>query len=495
MAYLLLIDDDPALIREQVQLAFPAPNHRVVVVETGAAGIASVRSAPPDAILLDLRLPDQSGLEVHEAIRAIDARIPVIFVTMTKTADAAIEAMKQGAFDYLPKPLDLAQMRRVVGEALEVAARMRSPVVLAETAHQVDADGAIFGSCAAMLETYKAIGRVAAQDVTVLVTGESGTGKELVARAIYQYSARAKAPFFALNCAAIPDTLLESELFGHEKGAFTGADRRRIGRFEQCNGGTILLDEIGDMPLALQPKILRLLQSQTFERVGGSDTIRTDVRVIAASHRDLKARVAEEKFRADLYYRLAVFTIPLPSLRERGDDLLMLVRHYLLRFSRELGRDVNEISAEAFELLRNYSWPGNVRELQSVLKQALLHASGAVLLPAFLPKLGTGEGAPAVDESSSGLDLAAFIKPRLMPETNNLYAETHDQVDRLLFTLALGYTRGNQRDAARLLGISRQTIRAKMRALGIQVTHSVEASDEEPAAASIPPAHSSHDCD
>ncbi len=492
MAHLLLIDDDPALIREQVQLAFPAPQHRVVVAETGAAGIASVRSEPPDAILLDLRLPDQSGLEVHEAIRAIDARIPVIFVTMSKTADAAIEAMKQGAFDYLPKPLDLEQMRRVVGEALEVAARMRSPVVLAQTLQNHDADGALFGSCPAMLETYKAIGRVAAQDVTVLITGESGTGKELVARAIYQHSARSKAPFFALNCAAIPDNLLESELFGHEKGAFTGADRRRIGRFEQCNGGTILLDEIGDMPIALQPKILRLLQSQTFERVGGSETIRTDVRVIAASHRDLKARIGEEKFRADLYYRLAVFTIPLPSLRERGDDLMLLVRHYLLRFSRLLGREVNEISAEAFEQLRAYSWPGNIRELQSVLKQALLHASGTVLLPAFLPRLsGPEEPAPLAD----GLDLAAFIRPLLSAEMKNLYAETHDQVDRLLFTMTLGYTRGNQRDAARLLGISRQTMRVKMRALGIQVTHSVEANDDEPSPGSIPPAQASHDSD
>ena len=495
MAHLLLIDDDPALIREQVQLAFPAPEHRVVVAETGAAGIASVRSAPPDAILLDLRLPDQSGLEVHEAIRSIDARIPVIFVTMTKTADAAIEAMKQGAFDYLPKPLDLEQMRRVVNEALEVAARMRSPVVLAQTPQDLDAEGAIFGSCAAMLETYKAIGRVAAQDVTVLITGESGTGKELVARAIYQHSARSKAPFFALNCAAIPEHLLESELFGHEKGAFTGADRRRIGRFEQCNGGTILLDEIGDMPIALQPKILRLLQAQTFERVGGSETIRTDVRVIAASHRDLKARITEEKFRADLYYRLAVFTIPLPSLRERGDDLLMLVRHYLLLFSRQLKREVNEISAEAFEQLRNYAWPGNIRELQSVLKQALLHASGTVLLPAFLPKLAVTEPLSTLDEPTLGLDLAAFIRPLLTPEMKTLYAETYDQVDRLLFTMVLRHTQGNQRDAARLLGISRQTMRVKMRALGIQVTQSVGANEDEPSPASIPPAHPSHDTD
>ena len=316
---------------------------------------------------------------------------------MAKTADAAIEAMKQGAYDYLFKPLDLHQLRRVVGEALEVARRMREPAVVAETAPDPDVDGAIVGSCPAMREVYKAIGRVAAQNVPVLITGESGTGKELVARAIYQHGPRAKAPFLALNCAAIPEQLLESELFGHEKGAFTGADRRRIGKFEQCHGGTLFLDEIGDMPLALQAKILRLLQEQSFERVGGNETVQTDVRLIAATHRDLKAWSAEGKFRPDLYYRLGVFTIHLPPLRERGDDLPLLVRHYLRRFSRELGREVREVAPEALERLRNYSWPGNIRELQSVLKQALLQASGTILLPAFLPDLagGPGESGPA----------------------------------------------------------------------------------------------------
>src|SRR5437762_4478776 len=281
MAHLLLIDDDPVLIPEQVRQVFPAPKHRVQVAGTGAEGIRLAAAGPPDVVLLDLRLPDQSGLEVYQAIRAIDARIPVIFVTMAKGADAAIEAMKQGAYDYLFKPLDLAQLRRVVGEAVEVARRMRDPAVVAESAPDADVDGAIVGSCPAMREVYKAIGRVAAQSVPVLITGESGTGKELIARAIYQHGPRAKAPFLALNCAAIPENLLESEVFGHEKGAFTGADRRRIGRFEQCNGGTLFLDEIGDMPLALQAKMLRLLQEQKFERVGGNETIQTDVRVIA----------------------------------------------------------------------------------------------------------------------------------------------------------------------------------------------------------------------
>jgi two-component system nitrogen regulation response regulator GlnG len=289
-------------------------------------------------------------------------------------------------------------LRRVVGEALEVARRMRQPAAVAElggTAPDPEMDGAIVGSCPAMSEVYKAIGWVAAQDVPVLVTGESGTGKELVARAVYQHGPRAKAPFLALNCAAIPETLLESELFGHEKGAFTGADRRRIGKFEQCHGGTLLLDEIGDMPLALQAKILRVLQEQAFERVGGNETVRTDVRLIAATHRDLKAWSDEGRFRPDLYYRLSVFTIHLPPLRERGGDLPMLVRHYLRRFSRELGREVRKVAPEAMERLCGYFWPGNIRQLQSVLKQALLQASGPVLLPSFLPEPLEGPSEPA----------------------------------------------------------------------------------------------------
>src|SRR6267378_1486959 len=387
MAHLLLIDDDADLIPQQVRQSFPAPSHKVEVAATGKAGLERVRTHPPDVILLDLRLPDQSGLDVFQDIRNFDARIPVVFVTTTKTADTAIEAMKQGAFDYLFKPLDLGQVRKVVGEAVEVSKRMRAPAVVTETSPDPDVDGAILGGCPAMGEVYKAIGRVAGQDVTVLIAGETGTGKELIARAIYQHSARAKAPFMALNCAAIPENLLESELFGHEKGAFTGADRRRIGKFEQCNRGTILLDEIGDMPLALQAKILRLLQEQSFERVGGNETVRTDVRHIAATHRDLTAWSAEGKFRPDLYYRLGVFTIHLPPLRERGDDLPVLVQHYLRRFSRELGREVREVAPEVLERLRAYSWPGNVRELQSVLKQALLQARGATLLPTFLPAL------------------------------------------------------------------------------------------------------------
>src|ERR1700758_2009757 len=388
MATLLLIDDDPDLLRDRVTHVLPAPAHRVEVAQTGAEGLEQVAAACPDVILLDLRLPDQSGLDVLRQLRQIDARIPVVLVTVARSADSAIEAMRQGAYDYLLKPLDLQKLDRVIGEALKVVRLMREPAVIARTLPDDDQPGeAIVGSCPAMQEVYKAIGRVADQRFPVLITGESGTGKELVARAIYQHGPRAKAPFLALNCAAIPETLLESELFGHEQGAFTGAERRRIGRFEQANGGTLLLDEIGDMPLPAQAKLLRVLQEQAFERLGGGETIRTDVRLIAATHRDLKAWSDEGKFRLDLYYRLGVFTIHLPPLRARGDDLALLIQLHLRRVSRDLGREVREVAVEALERLCAYSWPGNLRELQSVLKQAILRAHGPVLLPDFLPEL------------------------------------------------------------------------------------------------------------
>src|SRR5262245_7283556 len=478
MAHLLLIDDDPALIPEQVRQAFPAPRHRVEVAPTGAEGLRRTGAGTPDVILLDLRLPDQSGLEVYQQIRKIDARIPVIFVTLAKSADAAIEAMKQGAYDYLFKPLDLHQLRRVVGEALEVARRMRQPAVVAETAPDPDVDGAIVGSCPAMREVYKAVGRVAAQEVPVLITGESGTGKELVARAVYQHGPRAQAPFLALNCAAIPENLLESELFGHEKGAFTGADRKRIGRFEQCNGGTLFLDEIGDMPLALQAKILRVLQEQTFERVGGSETITTDVRIISATHRDLKTLSADGRFRPDLYYRLGVFTIHLPPLRERGADLPVLIQHFLRRFNRELNREVREVSPEALAKLQAYSWPGNIRELQSVLKQALLGATGGVLLPTMLPELTTEPPTTGSETPTGRSGLDEFIRRRLAEGSETLHDDAHRELDRTLLPLVMEHTRGNQFQAAKILGVARQTLRRRLRELHI-TPHFTDGTEED----------------
>ncbi|MEA2589509.1 MAG: hypothetical protein QOH66_2436 [Actinomycetota bacterium] len=322
---------------------------------------------------------------------------------------------------------------------------------------------------------------MAGQDVPVLITGESGTGKELVARAIYQHGARAQAPFLPINCAAIPEALLESELFGHEKGAFTGADRRRIGKFEQCSGGTLFLDEVGDMAQATQAKVLRLLQEQSFERVGGSETIRTDVRLIAATHRDLEAFAAEGKYRPDLYYRLSVFTIHLPPLRERGDDLPMLVDRYVRRFDRELGREIREVSPEAMRLLRSYSWPGNIRELQSVLKRALLRATGRVLIPEFLPESlrEPRDPAPPTPEAAEALvRLESYIQDRLRDGGDDVYQEVHLQLDRFFLPLVLRATEGNQLQAARILGISRQTLRQRIRELGLTITRTIEGGED-----------------
>jgi two-component system nitrogen regulation response regulator GlnG len=481
MARLLIIDDNPALVLDQVNHVFGAAGHEIAVARTGGDGVRQALDRTPDAVLLDLRLPDLQGMEVYQRIREADARIPVIFITAASDADSAIEAMRRGAFDYLFKPIDLQQLRSVVGQALELTRLIREPAVVAEMPPAEDRGDAVIGRCPAMREVYKAIGRVAAQDVTVLITGESGTGKELVARAIYQHSARAKGPFLAINCAAIPDQLLESELFGHEKGAFTGADRRRIGKFEQCTGGTLFLDEIGDMSLVTQAKVLRLLQDQSFERVGGNETVRTDVRLIAATHRDLESWSKEGKYRPDLFYRLSVFTIRLPPLRDRGDDLPMLVNHYVRRFNRELAREIREVTPEAMGRLRDYPWPGNIRELQSVLKQAMLRAAGPVLVPAFLPEqlLGSLDATAMAETSEVSSRLEAHIRQRLELGSENLYQDAHQQLDRFLLPLVLRSTDGNQLQAARVLGIARQTLRFKIRELGLIITKSVHEDGDE----------------
>jgi two-component system nitrogen regulation response regulator GlnG len=423
-----------------------------------------------------VRLPDRTGLEVLRELRALDARCPVVFITGQGTTDTAIEAMKLGAFDYLLKPLELSLLRAVLDRAFAISRLMRVPaVVAADVPADDDRADAIVGRCPAMQEVYKAIGRVAARDVTVLITGESGTGKELVARALYQHGSRAEKPFLAINCAAIPETLLESELFGHEKGAFTGADRRRIGKFEQCDGGTLFLDEVGDMAPALQAKMLRVLQDQRFERLGGAETVRADVRVLAATNHDLEAEVSAGRFRQDLFYRLGVFTIHLPPLRERGDDLPLLVRHYVRRFGRELGKDVREVAPEALAALRDYPWPGNVRELQSVLKQALLRATGPVLLPDFLPPaLGHhAEAAPAPGAESPDVSLDELIEERLRAGQGDLYEEAVRWLERRLLTRVLRHTGGNQVRAAKVLGINRGSVRAKARDLGIRIDRTV----------------------
>ncbi len=484
LPYLLLIDDDLDILPDQIRHVFPAPEFRVEHAASGGDGIECVRRDPPDVVLLDLRLPDLSGFEVFRRIREIDARIPIIFVTVARSAGDAIEMMKQGAYDYLLKPLDLERLEKVVDEADRIARLMRVPARLMDETDEEDLSGdSIIGFCPAMQEVYKVIGRVVPYDLPVLISGESGTGKELIARAIYQHGKRSGSSFLALNCAAIPETLLESELFGHEKGAFTGADRRRVGKFEQCNGGTLFLDEIGDMPLATQAKVLRVVQEKEFVRVGGDEIIRTDVRLIAATHRDLKQWSNEGKFRPDLYHRIGVYTIDLPPLRARGDDLAVLVRHYLRRFGQEFGRDMVEISPEAMDRLKEYSWPGNIRELQNVLQQTLLRMPGRNLLPEFLPELVKeptliDPGGTAARLPLRGPDLEAFIRRNLAAGKKSLLEETHQWVERILLPMVLEHTRGNRSQAAEILGIARQTLRSKLRELGVTVQSNVDLGED-----------------
>jgi nitrogen regulation protein NR(I) len=488
MPMLLVVDDEPSILTA-FRRAFRDEPLEVRTAETASEGLDLAQQHRPDVIILDVQLPDMSGLEALGRLRELDARSPVIFITGKSTTDTAIEAMKLGAYEYLLKPLELAQLRQVIGRALAISRLMHVPAVVADTDVPDDRTDAIIGRCPAMQKVYKDIGRVAGQDVTVLIDGESGTGKELVARAIYQHSRRATGPFLAINCAAIPEGLLESELFGHERGAFTGADHRRIGKFEQCSGGTLLLDEVADMSPLTQSKMLRLLQEQQFERLGGNETIQANVRILAASNRNLEELVAQGRFRQDLYYRLSVFTIRLPPLRERGEDLALLIQHYLRRFNRELGKEVQVIEPAALELLQRYPWPGNVRELQSILKQALLHATGSILVPEFLPgSLGKKGGdsrvydVPASSNLSEGTGgfaaLDGLLEERLQSGAENLYDETLRRMERLLLTRVLQHTGGNQLQAARLLGITRGSLRTKLRELGITIARSVASAGE-----------------
>jgi two-component system, NtrC family, response regulator AtoC len=483
MPTLLVVDDEPA-IQHAFQRAFGGGEITLRSAATAAEALALLDRDRPDVIVLDVYLPDASGLDTFHRVRAIDARIPVILVTGHGTTDLAIEAIKEGAFEYLLKPLELAELRGLIDRALRSSRLMRVPASMPEVEPNPPSGDLLIGRCPAMQEVYKAIGRVARQDVTVLVSGETGTGKELVARAIYQHGHRAAKPFLAVNCAAIPEPLLESELFGHEKGAFTGADRKRIGKFEQCNGGTIFLDEVGEMTPLTQAKVLRLIQEQRFERVGGDDTVRTDVRVIAATNADLDKMVEDGRFRRDLYFRLKVFTIHLPPLRDRGDDIDLLVEHFVKRSGQELGKPVREVRSEAMAALRAYPWPGNVRELQSALKQALLQMRGSVLAVDYLPAAVAGRAASGTPEPSDGSDGVfnwdEFVAGHIAEGTENLYAESLERMEREVLVRVLRHTDGNQLQAARLLGITRGSLRNKIRTLGITIARSVWSDDDQP---------------
>jgi two-component system nitrogen regulation response regulator GlnG len=478
MPTLLVIDDEPSILHA-FRRAFRDPALVLLTASTAAEGLDAIVRHHPDVVILDIHLPDQSGMATFDHIKKIDARIPVVFITGHGTTETAIEAMKLGAYDYLLKPLELAPLRELVHRALEISRLMHVPALLeADRPEPTGLAEVLVGRCTAMQDVYKGIGRVAPQDVTVLILGESGTGKELVARAIYYHSRRNTGPFLAINCSAIPEHLLESELFGHEKGAFTGADRTRIGKFEQCNGGTLFLDEIGDMTPLTQSKLLRVLQEQRFERVGGNETIQTDVRLIAATNRPLEELVSRGEFRGDLYYRLNVFKIQLPPLRERTEDLPDLVRHFLQHYSRELHKDVHGVAPETMTLLQRYPWPGNVRELQSVLKQAMLHATGPVLVPAFLPAAVRDPQAARSNGAAALPEWERYVQDRIAAGSETLYAEMLTLMERQTLTAVLRHTQGNQVQAARILGITRGSLRTKIRALGITIERTVGADDE-----------------
>jgi DNA-binding NtrC family response regulator len=360
----------------------------VAAAKNGAEALELYFADRPELVVMDIKMPGQSGLEVLRQLKEKDPKALVILMTAFGTTATAIEAMKFGAFDYILKPFDIPKMKGLVERALEVSRMIKKMVSLPDRKEGEIAEESLVGSSPAMQEIYKMIGQVAPTDVTVLLRGESGTGKEMVARAVYHHSQRADRPFLPVNCAAIPETLLESELFGHERGAFTGALTRRIGRFEQSNGGTLFLDEIGDMTPTTQAKILRVLQERRFERLGGSESISVDVRLIAATNKDLEKGIREGIFRQDLYYRLKVVSLTLPPLRERREDIPELVKYFIQRFWLDINPTVRDISAKAMEGLVRYSWPGNVRELENAVKRSMVMAKGNTLLPEDFPLRG-----------------------------------------------------------------------------------------------------------
>lgn len=476
MSLLLVVDDEPN-IRYSLQMSLQSLFTEVITAESAAEAVEAVRTRRPDVVLLDVHLPDRLGLDAFQDMRKIDPRLPVVIITAFSTTKTAIQATKQGAFDYLVKPVDLNQLTDTVRRALDLSRLNKVPVTFDKTQLISDDVDPLIGRSPAMQVVYKAIGRVAPQDVTVLIQGESGTGKELVARAIYQHSRRNHLPFLAVNAAAIPDALLESEMFGHERGAFTGAERTRIGKFEQADGGTLFLDEIGDMSTATQAKLLRVLQERTFERVGGNEVLTSDVRLIAATNKNLEELVEQGAFRQDLYYRLNVFIIRLPPLRERIDDLPQLVDHFIRTFNRELGRSVRALDGETLRMLQRHSWPGNVRELQSAVKSAMLHSAGESLTIDCFPEacrhgadLAEGGRRDAAEPPEpEHLDVAGLVDKLYDDGNQDVYRLVHTEVDRLLIEAVLRKTQGNQLLAAEVLGISRTTLRAKLRSLGFSI--------------------------
>ena len=466
----ILIADDEDSLRWVLEKGFRGAGYQVTAVKDGIAAFAQIESGPFDLILLDVRMPGMDGLSLLKRTRELRPDAQIVIMTAHGTMETAIQAMQQGAYDYLAKPFDLDEALLLAERAM-TAQRLTQEVSSLRTGlKEVWEFGALVGHHPTMQEVYKAIGRIAASDVSVLLRGESGTGKEVVARALHHYSRRAGRPFVGISAAAIPVTLLESELFGHEKGAFTDAKDRRLGKLELAHGGTVFFDEIGDMPAELQVKLLRALQERSFERVGGHELIRMDVRVLAATHRDLEGMMREGRFREDLFYRLNVVMLSLPSLRERRGDIPLLVEHMLAKYAEPLGERV--IAADALDRLVGYAWPGNVRELENVIQRAMVMASTGAILPEHLP-IGPVSAAAAVVGTDASLE---DIIERKMHEcvrglrghaSANLHGLMVGLVEKPLLRAVMRETKGNQVRAAQLLGINRNTLRKKLKEHGI----------------------------
>jgi nitrogen regulation protein NR(I) len=476
MANVLIVDDDDKL-RTSFEKLLTDEGYTVRSAPSGEAGIRLIREAVPDLVILDMQMPGMNGFEAFEVIHKMEPRLPVIIMTAYGTTESAIEAIKFGAFDYILKPFDIPTLLMVISQAVEAGRFMSSPVKVDAGVGDGDPESeepgeSIVGKSSAMQDVYKAIGRVSSSDATVLIRGESGTGKELVARAIYQHSKRSDKPFTIINCVAIPETLLESELFGYEKGAFTGANTRKIGKIEQANGGTVFLDEIGDMPSTLQSKILRLLQEKSIECIGGRETIPVDVRIIAATNRDLEAAMAQGTFREDIYYRLKVVTVLLPPLRDRRGDIPLLTHYFMNRFSREGGKPSPGITEEAMGSLNEYMWPGNVRELSNVLRKIMIFNRGNPVTKDEVLKNTVEEKKER--RTSSEDTISEWIHRRLSegPE-DNLFDRCVDEFSALLVTEALKKADGNRSKAARILGVSRPTLHAKIAKYDIEIGASV----------------------
>jgi nitrogen regulation protein NR(I) len=497
MEKLLLIDDEVD-VQYSFRRIFDSPDLELHTASSGEEGLRLISKVRPDLVISDIRMAGINGLETLRRIRQLDPKVPVILMTAYGTTQTAIEAMKLGAFDYVLKPFDVPRLKQLVGDALKASRDMRQTVAVSPQLEQQDYDLGVIGRSEPMQAVFKLIGQVAHTDATVLITGESGTGKELVARAIYHNSRRSQQPFLAINCAAIPENLLESELFGHEKGAFTGASQQRVGKFEQCHGGTLFLDEIGDMSPTTQTKILRVLQSGTFERVGGNSPIRVDVRIIAATNKPLEDAVANRQFREDLFYRLNVVRIQMPPLRERRDDVRLLVDYFLRKLAGS--GTPKTISTSTLAALEAYHWPGNVRELENIIRRATVVAKGQAILFTDLPPEVTAavqkatataapaapvEGTPATVPgtvagsvpATAGNAAAVRTTPMTVPEIAQLlfrYAKADSKfkilpaVERELVIQALRETSGNQVQAAKLLGITRATLRKRVEKFGIR---------------------------